>query len=68
MKYASPPVDPPADNRIECPTCNGAGEYIEYNLGELVHDGECPACEGEGLVKWGPDDDPSAPDYWKDAL
>lgn len=67
MKYASPPIDPPADNRIECSECDGQGVVWVQALG-MPAEVSCEECDGEGLVEWSPDDDPSAPDYWKDAL
>lgn len=66
MRYASPPVNPPADTRIECSECDGRGVHVYGDDCELSAD--CTVCDGEGLVEYDPDDDPSAPDYWKDAL
>lgn len=63
---AALPTNPPERRTAECGTCGGAGDYIEYSLGELVHDGECAVCEGTGEVRIY-DAEVSAPDTWKEA-
>lgn len=61
------PTSPPERRTVECGTCCGAGEYIEYSAGELVHDGECGHCDGTGQVSIHDAAFPGAPDTWKEA-
>ena len=56
-----PPTNPPERSSIECDTCGGEGEYIEYEQGEVIYEGECGACDGTGEIQT------IEPDTWKEA-
>lgn len=64
MGLAGPPIDPPADTRVECEACDAQG-VIWAGADGVVAEVECPDCDGDGLVERG--DDPYAPDTWKEA-
>ena len=67
MRVALPPTDPPETRLIECPTCDGLGLIRIIEHGMITSEEECDRCEGLGEVDYDPDDNPYAPDTWKEA-
>lgn len=67
MSYAQPPVNPPEVGRWDCEECEGSGYVVEETGGESPQVVElyCPDCDGKG--RFDPDDNPYAPDTWKEA-
>jgi DnaJ-class molecular chaperone len=66
MGYAQPPTDPPTRRTINCPDCEGDGFIIMTVEGHL-EDLTCLRCDGDGEIEYDPDDNPYAPDTWKEA-
>lgn len=52
---------------MECPTCDGLGLIRIIEHGMITSEEECDRCEGLGEVDYDPDDNPYAPDTWKEA-
>jgi DnaJ-class molecular chaperone len=52
---------------VECLDCDGEGilRIIECGITTVEH--ECSRCEGTGQTEFDPDDNPYAPDNWKEA-
>lgn len=67
MRYAEPPVDPPQVERWDCEECSGGGVILHTSNEESPQtvEVECDACYGRG--RFDPDDNPHAPDTWKEA-
>lgn len=66
MRYAQPPTEPPTRRVQNCPDCEGDGFIIMTVEGEL-EDITCLRCDGDGEIDFDPDDNPYAPDTWKEA-
>jgi DnaJ-class molecular chaperone len=43
---------PPDIKPIKCPTCNGSGKVMDYDLGFPQH---CETCQGKGEIPAGSD-------------
>lgn len=67
MRVAYPPTDPPEIRTIECPSCDGTGIVQDIEHGVVTYEGECYRCDGDGEIEYDPDDNPYAPDTWKEA-
>jgi DnaJ-class molecular chaperone len=67
FRVAEPPVDPPEVRMVECATCEGLGVLRDIEHGVVTFEAECYRCEGLGEVEYDPDDNPYAPDTWKEA-
>ena len=61
-------TNPPERRTVTCHTCDGAGDYILYEYGELTHDGECNTCEGSGQVSVHEAAEYGVPDNWMDLV
>lgn len=64
VRVATPPMEPPADTRIECDECCGLGKFTYGDDAELS--ATCTVCWGDGLIER-PDEDSCAPDTWREA-
>lgn len=62
-----PPIEPREGTQVECRDCEGLGVLQEVTHGILVRSGVCETCDGSGLIDFDPDDNPYAPDTWKEA-
>lgn len=58
-----PPINPPEYRLVRCDRCEGTG-FITCDNRETD---ECPNCEGTGEAHFDPDNNPFAPDTWKEA-
>lgn len=67
MQVAYPPSDPPALSQWDCEECQGSGYILETSNEESPQtiEVDCPDCQGAG--RFDPDDNPYAPDNWKEA-
>jgi len=69
-RSAEPPISPPEADLYECRDCEGRGEVVHHNgpLGPLVAVVEwCEACDGRGEREYREEENPYAPDNWKEA-
>lgn len=64
---AAPPVDPPELGKWDCSECGGSGYTWRQTNEESPQMIEefCSECDGQG--RFDPDDNPYAPDTWKEA-
>ena len=68
MRTAQPPIEPPTGRTIECDQCDGVGKTMHYTELLTVRVFEkCTRCDGTGEIEFDPDDNPYAPDTWKEA-
>ena len=67
LRWIEPPVDPPARRMVQCAECEGDGTFRVIERGLVTEEGECSRCEGYGSCEFDPNDDPYAPDTWKEA-
>lgn len=67
MTHVGPPLDPPQVGRWDCEECAGGGYIWRTTVEESPQIVEelCPECDGKG--RFDPDDNPYAPDTWKEA-
>jgi hypothetical protein len=64
---AQPPSSPPELGQWDCEECGGSG-YIWRRTNEespQIVEEECAECDGRG--RFDPEDNPYAPDNWKEA-
>jgi len=61
-------MNPPERRTVECDTCAGAGEYVEYEEGQVLYEGECGACDGTGQISIHEAAEHGALDNWKEAI
>jgi DnaJ-class molecular chaperone len=63
---------PPTEPTKTCLACDGRGEFLTIQAGMVIASDPCRECEGTGSVwhnhVYDPDDNPYAPDTWKEAL
>jgi DnaJ-class molecular chaperone len=63
--YLTEPKEARETWTADCEECQAQGEV-------MIADGSgwepCGLCDGTGQVEYVPEEDPYAPDYWKDAL
>lgn len=52
---------------VECLDCDGEGTLNVIECGVVTVEHECSRCEGSGEIEFDPDDNPYAPDTWKEA-
>lgn len=70
FRVAEPPTEPPWFRDlpvVECSTCEGEGVVRDIEHGVVTWEGECYRCDGTGEMPADPDDNPYAPDNWKEA-
>lgn len=66
--FQTEPKEAPETWTADCEECNGTGELIDSIDNVIVNIQSCERCEGSGQVEYVPEEDPYAPDNWKDAL
>jgi len=69
MSYmnAGPPVNPPEADLYDCMDCDGTGKWIDRDGPLVVRVTECDMCDGRGEREYSDDENPYAPDTWKEA-
>ena len=65
MHVAQPPTDPPNRPTRTCPECEGDA-FITMTVEGTLEDVTCLRCDGDGEIDFDPDDNPYAPDNWKE--
>ena len=61
-----PPMEPPEPRMVNCHECEGDG-FIMFEVDGEQEDVTCLRCDGTGETGYDPDDNPYAPDNWKEA-
>ena len=66
-RTAEPPINPPEVDLYECDECDGTGKWIDREGPWIVREQDCGRCEGRGEREYTDDENPYAPDTWKEA-